>query len=136
MDKFSCFIGERSSSSFSVYVNASILLKTMMLGLPFGSISDRVFSTTCIWSSNCGCEISTTCTQISASRTSSSVDLNDSTRPCGSLRMKPTVSVKRKGRLSITTFLTVVSSVANNLFSANTSDLLIRFIMVDLPTLV
>ena len=31
---------------------------------------------------------------------------------------------------------TVVSSVANSLFSAKTSDLLIRFMMVDLPTLV
>ena len=50
--------------------------------------------------------------------------------------MKPTVSLRRKGTFSITTFLTVVSSVANNLFSANTSDLASRFMMVLLPTLV
>ena len=72
----------------------------------------------------------------SLSRTSSSVVLNDSTRWWGSLRMNPTVSVKRKGRLSITTLRTVVSSVAKSLFSAKTSLLLSMFMMVDLPTLV
>ena len=50
--------------------------------------------------------------------------------------MNPTVSVNKKGKLSITTFRTVVSSVANNLFSANTSDLLNKFIIVLFPTLV
>ena len=50
--------------------------------------------------------------------------------------MNPTVSLSRKGRLSIITLRTVVSSVANNLFSANTSLLANRFINVDLPTLV
>ena len=73
---------------------------------------------------------------MSASRTSSSVDLKESTRWVGSLRMNPIVSVSRNGRLSIITLRTVVSSVANSLFSANTSDLLSRFISVDLPTLV
>ena len=72
----------------------------------------------------------------SLSRTSSSVVLNDSTRWWGSLRMNPTVSVKRKGRLSITTLRTVVSRVAKSLFSAKTSLLLSMFMMVDLPTLV
>ena len=50
--------------------------------------------------------------------------------------MNPTVSESKKGTFSITTFLTVVSNVANNLFSANTSDLLNIFMIVDLPTLV
>ena len=40
------------------------------------------------------------------------------------------------GKFSITTFLTVVSKVANNLFSAKTSDLLNKFINVLLPTFV
>ena len=50
--------------------------------------------------------------------------------------MNPTVSLRRKGTFSITTFLTVVSSVANSLFSAKTSLLARRFIKVLLPTLV
>ena len=50
--------------------------------------------------------------------------------------MKPTVSESKKGKFSTTTFLTVVSSVANNLFSAKTSDLLIKFMIVDFPTFV
>ena len=40
------------------------------------------------------------------------------------------------GMVAITTFLTVVSSVAKSLFSAKISDLLITFIRVDFPTLV
>ncbi len=76
------------------------------------------------------------CISRSASLTSSSVDLKDSTRPWGNFLMKPTVSVSKNGRFSITTLRTVVSSVANSLFSAKTSDLLSKFIMVDLPTLV
>jgi len=35
--------------------------------------------------------------------------------------MKPTVSLSKKGVFSKTIFLVVVSSVANNLFSAKTS---------------
>ena len=50
--------------------------------------------------------------------------------------MKPTVSVSRKGRLSMITFLTVVSRVAKSLFSAKTSLLLRRFMSVDFPTFV
>ena len=48
----------------------------------------------------------------------------------------PTVSESRKGRFSIITLRTVVSSVAKSLFSANTSLLASKFISVDLPTLV
>lgn len=72
----------------------------------------------------------------SASRTSSNVDLKDSMRLCGSFRMNPTVSESRNGRLSIVTLRTVVSRVAKSLFSAKTSDLEMRFMSVDLPTLV
>jgi len=107
-----------------------------MLGLSLHPRSPNVRSTTCICSSKSGCEISTTCNRRSASRTSSNVLLNDSTSSVGNLRMNPTVSLNRKGRFSIITLRTVVSNVANNLFSANTSLLANRFIKVDLPTLV
>ena len=80
--------------------------------------------------------MSTTCSNRSASRVSSNVLLKLSINWCGSLRMKPTVSLMRKGRLPSTTFLTVVSSVAKSLFSANTVLLLSTFISVLLPTLV
>ena len=76
------------------------------------------------------------CSNTSASRTSSNVDLKDSTSWVGSLRMKPTVSDSKKGRLPMTTLRTVVSKVANSLFSASTSLLLSAFIKVDFPTLV
>ena len=92
--------------------------------------------TTSNCSSKFGCDISHTCTSISASLSSSRVDLNDSIRLCGSLRIKPTVSESRKGRLSTITLRTVVSSVANSLFSASTFDLPMRFIIVDFPALV
>ena len=80
--------------------------------------------------------MSTTCSSMSASRTSSSVDLKESTKSVGNLRMNPTVSASRKGRLSITILRTVVSRVAKSLFSANTSLFDSRFINVDFPTLV
>ena len=54
----------------------------------------------------------------------------------GSLRMNPTVSLSRNGRLWTTTFRTVVSRVAKSLSSAKTSDFESRFIRVDLPALV
>ena len=76
--------------------------------------------------------MSTTCKSKSASRTSSRVDLKDSTNCVGSFLMKPTVSVNKKGIFFMTTFLTVVSKVANNLFSAKTSLLLMTLIKVDL----
>ncbi len=107
-----------------------------MVGLSAAPISRRVWRTTVMCSSKSGCAMSTTWIRRSDSRTSSRVDLNDSTRSCGSLRMNPTVSESRNGRLPTTTFLTVVSRVANSLFSANTSDLLRRFMTVDFPTLV
>ena len=107
-----------------------------MVGLSDPSISLRVSCTVCTWSSKLGWLISTTCTNTSASRTSSNVDLKDSTSWWGSLRINPTVSDNKNGKFSITTLRTVVSSVANNLFSANTSDLLNVFIIVLLPTLV
>ena len=66
----------------------------------------------------------------------SRVLLKASTSCVGNFLMNPTVSLRRNGTFSITTFLTVVSSVANNLFSAKTSDLASRFIIVLLPTLV
>src|SRR5690554_1241283 len=60
--------------------------------------------------------MSTTCNKRSASRTSSSVLLNASTSCVGSFRINPTVSVSRNGKLPITTFRTVVSSVAKACF--------------------
>ena len=54
----------------------------------------------------------------------------------GSFLINPTVSLNKKGKFPITTFLTVVSSVAKSLFSAKTLVLAIEFIRVDFPTLV
>ena len=95
-----------------------------------------VLLTTSIWSSKFGFEISTKWIIKSDSLTSSSVDLKLSTNWCGNFRINPTVSVNRNGRLPITTLRTVVSRVANNLFSAKTSDLANLFISVDFPALV
>ena len=73
---------------------------------------------------------------MSASLTSSKVLLKDSISCVGNFLIKPTVSVRRNGNVLITTFLTVVSSVANNLSSAKTLLLDNIFIIVDFPTLV
>ena len=70
---------------------------------------------------NLGWEISTMCNNRSASRTSSNVDLKESTKSVGNLRINPTVSDSRNGRFSMITLRTVVSNVANSLFSAKTS---------------
>ena len=59
--------------------------------------------------------------------------LKDSTSSVGNLRINPTVSDSKNGKFSIMTLRTVVSNVANNLFSAKTSLLLNKFIKVDLP---
>ena len=108
----------------------------MIIGFSVLSISANVRFTTSICSSKVGCEISTICTSKSASRTSSKVDLKDSTNSVGNLRINPTVSDSKNGKFSIMTLRTVVSNVANNLFSAKTSLLLNKFIKVDLPTFV
>ena len=99
-------------------------------------MSSKILFTAAIWSSKSGCEISTTCSSKSASRTSSNVLLNESINCVGNFRINPTVSDSKNGKLPTTTFLTVVSSVANNLFSTKTSLLLITFINVDFPTFV
>jgi hypothetical protein len=54
----------------------------------------------------------------------------------GNFRINPTVSDNKNGIESIVTLRTVESTVANNLFSANTSAFAKRRIKVDLPTLV
>ena len=59
--------------------------------------------------------------------------LNDSISWVGNFLINPTVSPNRNGKFPITTFLVVVSNVAKSLSSANTLDLLIEFISVDLP---
>ena len=57
-----------------------------------------------------------TCSSSDASSASSSVLLNEATRPWGSLLMKPTVSETRmRGAVSGCSARTVVSSVANSL---------------------
>jgi DNA (cytosine-5)-methyltransferase 1 len=58
---------------------------------------------------------------ISPLKTSSNVLLKDSISCVGSFLINPTVSDNKKGKFLITTFLTVVSNVANNLFSTKTS---------------
>ncbi len=114
----------------------SILLNTIKVGLSALLISSKILFTESICSSKLGCEISITCNSKSASLTSSKVDLNDSTNCVGNFLIKPTVSDNKNGIFLITTFLTVVSSVAKSLFSAKTLLLLTTFINVDLPTLV
>ena len=80
--------------------------------------------------------MSKTWTKISASLTSSNVDLKDSISCFGSFLIKPTVSVSSIGKFPKTTFLTVVSRVAKSLFSAKTLDFDRTFIKVLLPTFV
>ena len=80
--------------------------------------------------------MSTTCKSKSASLTSSRVLLKDSTNCVGNFLINPTVSLIKNGRFPITSFLTVVSSVAKSLSSAKTFDLHKRFMSVDFPTLV
>ena len=99
-------------------------------------MSNNVWFTDAIWSSNSGCEISTTCNNKSASRTSSSVLLKESTSCVGNFLINPTVSESKKGRFLITTFRTVVSKVAKSLFSTKTSLFPTAFIKVDFPTFV
>ena len=63
-------------------------------------ISCSTSRTACIWASRWAAPASATWSSRSASLTSSSVDLNASTSPCGSLWMKPTVSVSVTSRPS------------------------------------
>ena len=81
--------------------------------------------------------MSTTCSSKSACTTSSSVALNASTSPCGSLRMKPTVSVSKTFWFVGSFSRRVVgSSVANKMSFASTSAPVSALSRVDLPALV
>ena len=71
---------------------ASALLITMISGTLVAPISASTTRTAAIWPSGSGCEPSTTCSSRSESATSSSVERNASTRPCGRWRTNPTVS--------------------------------------------
>ena len=71
----------------------SSLFSTAMRGVSAASSSRSTRSTTSPCSAACGSLASTTCSSRSAVRTSSSVLLKASTKPCGSLLMKPTVSM-------------------------------------------
>ena len=86
----------RSSSRRSAS-SASALLSTSSRGVCSAPISSRTSSTarSISSSSSSGAEASTTCRTRSASRVSSSVAPKASTSWWGSLRMKPTVSVRR-----------------------------------------
>ncbi len=78
-----------------------------------------------------------TCRSASASLTSSRVDLNASTSPCGNLLMNPTVSVSVTIRPSGSTSRRVVeSSVANSWSSVSTSASVRALRSVDLPAFV
>ena len=85
----------------------------------------------------CGDAASATCNTSSASVTSSSVELNASTRSWGSLPTKPTVSVTvhRRPPGSFNR-RTVGSSVANSWSATSTSAPVIRRIKVDFPAFV
>ena len=83
-----------------------------------------------------GSDPSTTCTIRSASTVSSSVALKASTSSCGSLRMKPTVSVSRKRRPSCSKALVVGSSVWKSRSPTPTPAPVSAFSRVDLPAFV
>ena len=112
---------ERSYGSRSGFWYRSILLNMRICSLSPAPISNKMFCTAAICSRKEGCDTSTTCRSKSASRTSSRVDLKDSTNCVGSLRMNPTVSESRNFPRAPAMRRTVVSSVAKSLFSARTS---------------
>src|SRR6185369_8431306 len=115
----------------------SILLKTSSFGTSSAPISASTSSVTMRWRSKPGSLASTTCSSSEASSASSSVDLNDATRPCGRFLMKPTVSLtSTRGTLSGCSARTVVSSVAKSLFATSTSLPVSARMSVDLPALV
>ena len=117
---------------------ASILLNTTSSGRSARSSSASTRSTTRICPSQSGWLASTTCSRTSAARASSSVARKLATRWCGSLRMKPTVSVTRARWPSPSSTSRVsVSSVANSRSSTKISccpESARR--MLDLPALV
>ena len=81
-------------------------------------------------------EASPTSRMRSPASVSSSVAANASTRPCGSLRMNPTVSVTRYARPSSRNARVVGSSVSKSRSSTRTSEPVRAFRSVDLPTFV
>ena len=77
------------------------------------------------------------CKSKSASDDSSNVDLNASMSVVGNFLINPTVSeITRSCPCSINNLREVVSSVANNLFSANIFSLVSLLNKVDLPAFV
>ena len=98
---------------------------------------NRSFSVTCECFSHSGDDISITFRIRLALVASSRVDLNASTRLCGNLLMKPTVSIKITFLPSGSSRpLEVVSRVAKSLFSAKTSEPVSLFSKVDFPAFV
>ena len=87
--------GYRASSPATASSSAtrSSLLKTSTVGRGSPSNSSSTASTACICRRRSGSAASTTWSSRSASTASTSVLWNEATRWCGSLRMKPTVSV-------------------------------------------
>ena len=116
----------------------SDLLNTMSLGGRGSTrISSSTWSTAAMWRRKSASEASVTCSRRSASIASTSVLWNEATRWCGSLRMKPTVSVtSATWRSGLTSWRVVESSVANSRSSTNTPALVSALNSVLLPALV
>src|SRR5579885_385541 len=119
-----CGASQASSSGRTL----SALFKTVTIGLSTADNSLSTSKTLTICSSTLGWLESTTCINTSAILTSSSVARNAATREVGNFLMKPTVSEMSTVRpLGKIVFLVVGSSVANNLSSTKTSDLVRAF---------
>jgi len=100
-------------------------------------MSSSTRRTASICSSTAEDDASATCTIMSESVTSSNVERNASTRSCGSLDTKPTVSEMVAFRPPGSAIRRVVgSSVANNWFATMTSAPVSRRISEDLPAFV
>ncbi len=113
----------RASASTVAWSAWSILLSTICSGTWSAPISSSTSRTATMCASASGWDASTTWTSRSAFADSSRVDLNASTRPCGSFCTNPTVSVSTTSDPSCrSSRRTVGSSVANSLSSTSTSD--------------
>mmetsp|Transcript_17835 Transcript_17835/g.41146 ORF Transcript_17835/g.41146 Transcript_17835/m.41146 type:complete len:233 (-) Transcript_17835:4-702(-) len=118
----------------------SILFRTLTTGFSARPMSVNTARTARSCFSHEGLATSITCTNTSASSTSSNVARNAATRFVGNFWMKPTVSVKRNSGCvdspGSLTFRVVGSNVANSMLSAITPALVKLLRTLDFPALV
>ncbi len=137
-------VDRKKASGYSAFRAASssgprrsCLFNTTRLGISVAPTSANTVRVTSSWDRKDGSEASTTNSNSEALAASSSVDLNDATRSCGSFLINPTVSdMSTLGRVSGYRGRIVVSSVANSLSATSTSMPVIARISEDLPALV